>query len=769
MSCNLNFIGLEPGDYTADITIKTKNGTTYNGGNAAFTVTDKPVLDYAHILNYDWFLTTATESFYVELRFDGLFADYDKIKINLRNRYDEIVAETVEKSIIGLYYDRSNIAYKLKVTQPLEADGLNSYYIEVVSDADLDIVSNASYVRVGVTSEGKFVRAEFINSNTVRIYTENVAPGEYIVTDRNNNNEYNVTINEQGIGEFVPENNGKYSYNFSLKHLDGQEIDGYVYLYTDRNRDYSKCTPDFLLEFTVSIDGFEVEAETNIEYPEAEDIETVNVLQNGEVIAKMTNIRKNRWQFSQYGAYVIIDGKLDTFSGKSFTKGEALVEVKYKNGFVSNVKIPVTDAANGLYGKLKLDNCCNYNKDVISGWASYATGNRNAVFTISDTNATSGKVTLYCDDEAVEELDLSQLTKTVNYGYCYTYKGSFTTTLSSDKIYDVVFDANGKQLKISRLVYLQEKFANSYNNITASCGDGDIYLGGWINISNPENLTFKAVMGGVEYNIPVSVDYQGDDYIDFIGNFSAVPKGYFTLKIYDGQTEVNTDNIVNYNFGNVEKPVVKSSGWKWKNQKRAFGIFGNNLDKATDITARIYKVVDFPESDNSDYSKLEFIKEVALEKPYSSDHATINPDVISDLPSGRYCLAYVIDGKIVENDNIIILGNEPVYKAEMSLNNGIAYTNGSSVDAAITSIGYTKVKFALSEQELENAQYEAISSRKTISLGENEGTVTVYAKFANDDETKSEIVTALITRRQNRSEYKQPHIAISSDLEQRSV
>ena len=756
----MNLVGFEVGSYYVDITLNDESGNSYELGEAVLNVTDKTIVDNVYILNYSGELTTSTDSFYVCVNTSNMFLDYDKININLLDANGNAVAETISKELEEISaYSGSSLIYKLNVIGTLEETYWDSRYtLDIQSAQDVELVSAVDRVYIRVTAEAKVIRAEFSGANTVKIYTENVLPGEYLVTDRNSENEtvYNVTIDEQGIGTFQIDAVDDNYYYFHLKDIDATDswdyIDSFnVRIKTEDDNFYSR--PNFIAAKATKIDNFYVRALTQEEKPSVQNIEYARVTQNGEVIATMGNLDVKDWSYyhREAGARIELYGNLVVESGKSFAKGNATFEIKYDDGFIYTSELIVTDETTGLYGNLEVDNHCYFNRNIGDAWTNYAVGSNKVSFTIDCTNATSGTVSLYSydTDEALETLDLSNLTKSVANGYYYTYKGTFNTEITSGNVYDIVFEANGAKKRFNDFTYYTGKLAEQNSDLTAYNGECDIYLYDWINISNIKALTFKAVVGNNSYNIPATVSYSGDNYIDFIADFSSVPVGYFTLKAFEGSTEVTlTSRTMGYNFGNVTKPTTSGAGWSWvgpNRDTREFRLWGANLDQVDEAILKVYKEIDFPESDNYYQMKLQYVKDITLSKPYNANYIAVNNELISDFETGSYLFVYVIDGTPCETQNVFVKGNEPTYKASVVLNDGVSFTNKTTTELKVSSIGYSKMRIAFSEAELETTQYEEIVATKSISLEGKQNLVTIYVQFANDDESKTEVVGTSIT------------------------
>lgn len=750
---NLNLVGFDTGSYTVDVTLNSESGKAYKLGETVLNVTDKTIIDDISILNYGSELTQSTKNFYVEIDTTNIFLDYDKLSVNLLDEKGQVVAKTVSKELRDTSsYNGSSLLYKLNVTQALEDTSYrNGYTLQILSEDDVELITSVSNVYVSVTTSPKIIRSEFIEPNIVKVYTENLQPGQYIIESRYSGDDdtvYEVTFDEQGVGTFQPEINSNYFY-FQLKTLDGDYIRSFdVNIHT--SYDYFSSSPSFFTVNTKKIDNFYVrtlayEAVDSI----ADKIEYAHVTQNGEVVAKMSNLKSGSWSWSsndsgyRYG----VNGTLSVEDGKSFVKGDATIEIKYKDGNIYTHSIAVTDENTGLYGYIDVDNSGNLYTNIGDYWCSNAVTTDTVSFTIDKTNVTSGSVTLYSDNnkEALETLSLADLTKTDSDTGVYTYKGTFNTKIESGKVYEIYFNANDEQLSFDTFTYYTGKVAELSNDLTAYNGTYDICPYNMLNISNPESLTFKAVSNGKTYIIPVTKKYSGDNYIDFVADFSAVPAGYFTLKAFDGQTEVKLiDNRMGYNFGNVAKAITSGAGYYGKSF--SFAVFGANLDKVEKAEAKIYQMVDFPESNQYyDKTKLKYVKDITLTKPYNATYIAVNNELISDLETGNYMLVYVLDGKPVETQEVFIKGSAPVYKASAVLNGGIEYTNKDSVALAVTATGYTKMRIAFSEADLETAQYEAISASKNISLDGKNGLVNIYVQFANADESKTETVKASVT------------------------
>jgi len=757
MYCYLNLVGFEVGSYYVDITLNDESGNSYELGEAVLNVTDKTIIDDIYILNYRGELTTSTDSFYVCVNTSNIFLDYDKININLLDANGNVVAETVSKEMQDVStYNGSSLIYKLNVTGTLEETYWDSEYtLDIQSAQDVELVSAVDRVYIRVTAEAMVVRAEFSGTNTVRFYTENVLPGEYLITDNyrlsNAETVYNVTIDEQGIGTFNIDNVEDTYYNFYLRAVDSTDdydyIDSFdVRIETTDDNFYSR--PNFIAVNTTKIENFYVRALAEIEKPAVQNIEYARVTQNGEVIATMSDLEIKNWSYyyGEAGSRINLYGDLVVETGKSFTKGNATFEIKYDDGFIYASGLVVTDETTGLYGNLEVDNHCYFNKSVGNSWSNHAVGSKKVSFTIDGTNATSGTVSLYeyDNDEALETLDLANLTKTVENGCYYTYKGTFNTEITSGNVYDVVFEANGSRDTFNNFVYYTGKLAEQNSDLTAYNGECDIYLYDWINVSNVESLTFKAVVGNNSYNIPVTESYSGDNYIDFIADFSSVPVGYFTIKAYDGSAEVDlTGRTIGYNFGNVNKPITSGAGWTWvgtNKDVREFRVYGANLDQVDEAIVKIYKTVDFPDGDTYEKVKMQYVKDITLAKPYAKTYIGVNNELLADLETGAYVFVYVLDGVAAETENVFVKGNEPTYKASAVLNGGITATNKDNAELTVSATGYTKMKVALSQAELEAMEYAAITGTQNVSFEGKNGLVTIYVQFANDDESKTEVV-----------------------------
>lgn len=762
MYCYLNLVGFEVGSYYVDITLNDESGNSYELGEAVLNVTDKTIIDNIYILNYSGELTTSTDSFYVCVDTSNIFLDYEKININLLDANGNVVAETVSKEMQDVStYNGSSLIYKLNVTGTLEETYWDSEYtLDIQSAQDVELVSAVDRVYIRVTAEAMVVRAEFTGTNTVKFYTENVLPGEYLITDNYRLSDaetvYNVTIDEQGIGTFNIDNVEDTYYNFYLRAVDSTDDYDYIDSFDVRietTDDNFSSRPNFIAVNTTKIENFYVRALAEIEKPSVQNIEYARVTQNGNVIATMSDLEIKNWSYyyGEAGSRINLYGDLVVETGKSFTKGNATFEIKYDDGFIYASDLVVTDEATGLYGNLEVDNHCYFNKSVGNSWSNYAVGSKKVSFTIDGTNATSGTVSLYeyDNDEALETLDLANLTKTVENGCYYTYKGTFNTEITSGNVYDVVFKANGSRDTFNNFVYYTGKLAEQNSDLTAYNGECDIYLYDWINVSNVKALTFKAVVGNNSYNIPVTESYSGDNYIDFIADFSSVPVGYFTIKAYDGSTEVTlTGRTMGYNFGNVNKPITSGAGWTWVGTNkdiREFRVYGANLDQVDEAIVKIYKTVDFPEGDTYEKVKMQYVKDITLAKPYAKTYIGVNNELLADLETGAYVFVYVLDGVAAETENVFVKGNEPTYKASVVLNGGVGFTNKADAELTVSATGYTKMKVALSQAELETKEYEAITATKNISFEGMNGLITVYVQFANDDESKTEVIETSIT------------------------
>lgn len=753
---NFNVTGLPADTYYVDITLDVY-GDSYNLGEALFELTDKTVINHAQIINYDGELTTSTESFYVELETSKIFLDYDKVAVNLIDVNGNIVAETVSRELRDISRGGCTLLFKLNVTGTLNANS-RDYALDIQSAKDVELVTDVDYVYIRVTEEPKVVWAEFVGASTVKFYTENVIAGEYIVVDNYNysmaENMYNVTVDGQGVGTFQMNNSDDDYYNFYLREIDATENWDYIDYFdvrvsTKDNNFASK--PNFIAKNTTKISDFFVRPLSEMVKPGLNDIEYARVTQNGIVIATMSNlsVKNVSYYWREAGSRIQLYGDLIVEPGKSFENGYATFEIKYTDGFIYTCNIPVADETTGLYGTLDVNNSCYYN-DYNNGMRFYnAVGNEYVSFTINNTNVVSGTVELYrytenYQTEVIETLDLASLSKSVSNGCYYTYTGSFNTRLSASDVYGIEFEANNKYKNFGDFAYVSKMLCEQNADLMIYNGEGYIYLYEWINIPNIESLTFKAIVGNNAYNIPVTVSSKGDNYIDFDANFSSVPVGAFTLKAYYGSEEVKISNSSNgYNYGYTNLPLVNGAGWSWVGENkdgREFRLWGVNLDKVNDACVKVYKTVDFPEGNDYDQVKFQFVKDIQLAKPYSKTYIAVNNELLADFETGSYLFVYVIDGEPVETQDVYVKGNEPTYKASAVLNGGITATNKDNAELTVSATGYTKMKVALSQAALESKEYTAITGTQNVSFEGKNGLVTVYVQFANDDESKAEVV-----------------------------
>lgn len=605
-------------------------------------------------------------------------------------------------------------------------------------------------MRISVTAEPTIVRAEVSEDNTITFYTENVLPGEYTVSTGYNDERrtFSVTIDEQGKGIFVDDGyNDGYEY-YNLYSLDERLIDDFRVIYRDNN-DYFDSDPQFIGVNSNGITDFYIRPLSQFDRPSAENIEYVRVTQNGETIAVMNNLKNDRWSYynEDKGSRLNLYGDLTLEPGKNFAKGEAQAEVKYTDGYVYTHKIPVTDETTGSYGDFELTGEKSFYGNIDGKQVYNVIPTGKASFTLKNSNATEGTLTLCSNGNDIETINLSELNKTVKDGCYYTYTGSFNTEISADDDYTVDNNINGTRIIYGSFTRYSGKTACMSNDLNAVNGEGDIYLYDLMNVANKNNITFKALCGKREYNIPARIDHSEDDYIDFIADYSAMPKGYFTLKAYENGTEIMLgDSAMGYNFGSVNEPISNGFSWRWLDGgKREFGVYGANLDMVNEAVIKLYKMVDFPEGEDYCKTRLEYVKDIAIPQPYGKTRIAIDNALLADLDTDSYLMVAVLDGKSVQSQRTFIKGAEPTFRASMVINGGVDYTNKTSVPISITSSGYTKMKLAFSAEELETAAYEPIETAKRVSLEGKSGLVTIYAQFANDDESKTETVEGKIT------------------------
>ena len=143
--------------------------------------------------------------------------------------------------------------------------------------------------------------------------------------------------------------------------------------------------------------------------------------------------------------------------------------------------------------------------------------------------------------------------------------------------------------------------------------------------------------------------------------------------------------------------------------------------------------------------KLEYAGKLQFARPFNKNYITVDNKGVSKLEEGEYTYVVYFDGKIAGVYNSYMPGDLVKYKADITINGGRSYTNGNDVDINIKSRGYTLMKAALSEADLESAEYEPIANENSISIADKTGEVTVYVKLANDDFSETEEKQATIT------------------------
>jgi len=766
---NMNFVGFEPGDYDAEIILYNEAGVSFDLGKAALSITDKTILSGVQIINSmnGWSeLAQTTEYFYVSAWINAIFVDVDKIDMCLLNSGGEEVAKTSSKDISRVYNygsggGETRLIYRLKVTQPLSTS--ENYTLDIRTAPELELVTHSDYVYIYVSGQ-PMASASMDKNFKVSLYTENIAPGEYVAAYWNNGEQdlYNITIDNQGKGSFnfIPPTEPEYYYNFELL---TKEDNSHICKFEFYNENYNEyyydgyTIPSFLSPAVRVVNNFEAEFQSELKEITTESIESIEVTQDDEVVATLNNWElTDSWTVNYKGANDYVEGSggricgnLTVLDGKSLEAGtEVVMVVTFSDGSACRMWIPVADATTGVRGEFEVDNYVYYWQDTPDGYVSYAVGSAKPSFTIEDTNITSGEVVLYCDsdDNIIETLDVSSLSKTTQYGYAHTYKGTFTTALEEGKIYSISVEANDDLLYFGNFIYYKGKMATNNSNLTVSDGYGYVYLQEFINISNLNNVSFKVVSGKDKQVYPVTskLDSTSGNWADYSLDFSGVPAGYFTLKAYEGNTEINLrEYTTGYNYGNTDKVMANGTGTVRVNGERYQAVFGTNLDKVQKAEIKLYKEVTGESS--KDFEKLVYVKDAELAKPYNKNYITISPQILSGMETGDYTVIYIFDGEPVEVDNIYIQGIAPAYSAKIELNGGNDSTNESEVELKVSAAGYTKMRYAFSEEALEDAEYQAIVSLQTISLEGNEGEVTVYVQFANADETQTVIVTDEIT------------------------
>jgi len=673
----MNFVGFEPGDYDAEIILYNESGVSYNLGKAKLGITDKTILNYAQIINSvnGWGeLAQTTEYFYVRAMIDEIFVNLDKIEMYLLNANGEEVAKTVSKDIAGIYNNRggneTELMYRLKVTQPLISDG--DYTLDIRTAPELEMVNYSGEVYVYVSGY-PMASASMDKNFKVSLYTENVIPGEYVAAYWNDNGEqdlYNVTIDNQGKGSFnfIPPTEPQYYYKLELLTKEDNSYVCKFEIYNSNNGDYfydGYTRPSFLSPAVSTVNNFEARIQSELKELTTESIKSVEITQDDEVVATLNNYQiTDSWEASYKGASNYVEGtegwlkgNLTVLAGKSLDAGtEVVMVVTFTDGSACRMWIPVADATTSVRGELEVDNYAYYWENIDSIYVNYAVGNVKPSFTIDGTNITSGDVVLYRenDDEEIERISISALSKTTEYGYVHTYKGTFTTELQANEIYTICVEANDDSLYFGSFIYYGGKMASNYSNLTVSGRYGYVYLEEFLNISNLNNVSFKVVSGKNKqaYDVPAEMDYLGDNYADYSLDFSNVPTGYFTLKAYDGNTEIKLLEFTNgYNYGYTDKILTTGTGTVRVNGERYQAVFGTNLDKVQKAEIKLYKEVT-GEVKGQKFEKLEYVKDAELAKPYNNYYITISPELLSGMETGDYTVIYILDGEAVEADTI---------------------------------------------------------------------------------------------------------------------
>ena len=743
LNTDLSFTAFEAGSYIADITLVMKNGSSYSLGNAGICITDKTVIENAYVLNYENKITSLTEGFYMVVETSDIFVDVDKLDVKLLDSRGVMVA----KSISGKLYDVLNsgetaLIYEMEITAPMEDDS-NEYKIEFNCDEDTEIVSNINYMCVDVTNSGIVVRTELTEEKEIKIYTENVSSGDYGVVDDETGQTYYVQIDTNGIGVFNPENLHEGMSKFILTDEYGLNAGFSLYVPESQN----KYSPLFIAENSDEIRDFSLAISVKDERPSVEKIEKININQNNEKVAEMKNLKSvSLHHRDEKGSVLEIEGDIFLDEDNFFTEGSAEFEIEFQNGDLYTIPVPVVNEESGFYGEILIKNSLDISD------CEKLVGDRKISFVIEDSNACIGTISI--KNNSTGELipfSLSHFRVNDDSNFYYTYRGELNAEINENDEYELTVSANDVY-KTIQLKYFEGKAASQNSDLIAVNNKCTIEIDNLINISAPENLIFRADIKGIEYDIDTVVEGVEGEHIIFSADFSAVPKGYFTLKAYDEYEEVLlTNNSSGYNYGNTDEVRVTGSDWVWSENDgdiREFRLYGENLDRVGEASVKIYKHIPFDEvSQGSDKSKtkLEYVTQISLPKPYEKDYIRLDRNLISELESGGYTFIYVVEGKLAALQKEYISAIEPVFAVNVLLNDGITFTDKDSVVLLVSSSGYTKMRFGFSREELEETDFEPVSASKVISLAEKKGNLTLYIQFSNNSETEMVIKECLIT------------------------
>ncbi len=780
----MSFVGFDEGVYTADITINA-DGIEIYLGSAELEVTSRPILVSAYCDS----LTAASGQVYVALYVEGLFTDIDMMDVYLVDAGGNRVAETVSKEINSLgildEYEAVNgteLRFLLGISEQLIRD--EKYSIEICTKPGIELVSEREEAYIGVNTSANVVNYELIGSNTIRIYTENIPSGEYLVFNYGTEGGYPVTIDGQGIGEF------------ELLNLNDKYFSDYLYIRDAADQNVNS----YLCGFQVQIDNTyrgSINTEPNVLAPGMPDVENfyigiwlgddkahgkniqveyANIMQYNtssdgalEIIARMSdfNYDSNVDTHFKYEEDVYdITGKLTIEKGKTIRPGDALIEVKLSDGRIITDNIYVI-APDKYMGWMRFeDEMAYYSALQFEYSVSAATDSKTPRFSVCDIVTSDAYAELWKTESDgsgtfVDTMALSEMTAECLYGYLYTYTGSFDTELEEGVPYGIkLCDKSGSVIDtLGGFVYLTRKTMSTYADMYVADGSLSLDFNSLQNIPVPGNIVFKAIMGDNEYTLPILYTEKEDDNTYFELDFSGVPAGYFKLEAYyDGEeiyvyydnSRVNPFNTYvydimrGYNCGPTARPVVSDFfSYKDDNGNENYVAAGMNLDNADSAQARMYRVTSYKHQGYT-YEKLEYVKDVDIPKPGKSYEISVSKAQLGDVETGRYVIALVLDGQPVGTIYTYIQGKEPEYKAQVTLNGDMLYASSRELELKISANGYTKMRYAFSDGTLADANYQEITQIKTVTAP-YDGQVTIYIEFSNEDGSKKTTVTKTIT------------------------
>lgn len=738
-----------------------------------------PVVDYVQV---DKYVLSGDREFKLEVS-----GEYLTKKDDIELKVVDEKGNTVAKSIDSGYKSYSNsghtqILYTMEVADGQELVDGEKYNVELKYKGTDDFEMKAKYVTIETTTSPKVVKADtsLAHMGILRLEGVNFSEDdEYIVEIRQNRMDMGkfkaefIDSRTLSVGLGEPLEIGDYDITVGRVYNNGDSWN-----YVGNIQFYYR--PDFMPEEPI---GDPVLCNT---YPSSipQDITSYS----GEIIARNLSFDFDGIEIQ------LVDGKDNLIGDSEIIRIQYYSDGRIKINFNMNISGTLNlneeyfyvfkcdgeeiKTATGERLKVKVTDQPNINDIHILGAIDRYDNScplvgidKGIEFELSGMNINDlSKLNVYIRDSngnKVAELMQDSLEVQENVGI-ENYSGKMNVDVDEVKsgVHEVVAEYDGQELYSDEIEITTEIFVDYIRSdrfMSTNVTNSEIELYRVLNVDKDKlDISIYDLLGNkintsiVNINEEETYEGSGEKKINISLNINEQLKNcYYELRIHQDSDDLfNNHNDYGRRIYVTDEFILTGSSWSDRFQKDDICMDltriteAINLDSSQKYTGYFYLREDEHYSNNLKYVGT---AELTAGEMDGMTGIIFPPEKFIDYPVGRYEV-------FIEDANGELIGDsyfrieykhggtiEPDEKNPIFvINNGSKYINNRGVTLSINSAGYTLVKIANTEEELETVEPIAVKNQVKWTLPEGDGEKTVYVQFLDAEGNSSEILTQTV-------------------------